>query len=1306
MKNGNGGSKKSIKAPKFVVDEYNKYVLGGYFGLGLNNFYKTILSVFVKAGIKVKSKNENIIYDEEKIGEVLRTLYKSTLNPCPAFEKSEEAWAKNFKLKTNQQVQLQKLLFHHFPMLGPIMANEVAFKVNNSKKNNKDNLQNNNENNQQDEVNHGATLTECLDVISKIAQGLVDCRNANTHFMPYNDIEATNAQNQIQTSLVRYLDKVFVAARRLDKDRDTIKAEDLDFLTGYVSERELQDYFHKHGYYPKNIQVPKKNKNGKVELDKKGRPLKKMVECENFFYRIGGEVVKEKLPKNADVKDSKSFVLLSGFGLLYFCAMFLSKGQTRQMLSDIKLFEKSPYSEEQNGIVRDIICVYRIRTPRGKKLEGSDGKVTLALDILNELRKCPRELFDVLTPEGQKYFEDKIEHVNEHTTDDVVKRFRSMDRFPHLAMKYIDETKLFKYIRFHVQLGRFRFKFYDKKCINGEEEVRALQKEINGFGRLQEIEQKRKEKYKDMLQSSETRSVKVEGEDVSLELLQFEKDTPDSTPYITDSRAFYNICNNRIGLYWMEGENNGHLFTKPGDYLPDLKVDENGKAPIDMPAPRAMLSVYELPAMLFCQYLLSDKKINDIKLEEIIIGKYNTLRQFFTDVSNGSFAPANNKEELTEKLKSYNLVITEIPDKLVDYLASKELAGQAERNLTMLRGRLALRLQKAIRRKERFEEDKKKIGNKDNKYAKKAYADIRHGALARYLSESFIEWQPTKDEGKDKLTGMNFSKLQSTLATFNSSQKYDQIEKMLKEAKLLNGGIAHPFLHKALDRSVKNVEDLYLSYLCEEIQYLKSFFNISGNDKNIDFEKIQLKPHADMSKFPFVKGKARWEARTGDYYQKLAQRYLEVDGKRAAIWLPDGIFTNTIIDLLKKNYSDHKKLIEYLSDDALDNNVSYLINRFFETVLADHSQPFYISEDEDGKPNEFARVYNLFNILNDEKDGNALVPVPVTSTQINQRFAKQLIKKEIEKYIGEMTIGKPDPRKAKWKIEKEAKALAEAKTAMRRKLTHAVHDVKTNERTIRRYKTQDIVLFLLAKRLISEAVEMKNVKESKKFRLASICDSQFLAQTVNFEFPVDVNGQPVYISQQDMSLKNYGEFYRLLSDDRLPSLLEKLVVAKQKNDEKHVLDYADVTGELATYDNHRSRIFHVIHQLEEIVISRQEFKIYLNNPCDKRFHIDDDRTKMAKRNNFRSLLALLEGGNLNALAENERDLIISIRNAFSHNHYRVDLDGIANKDKLAKTTLIHEESKDGKKAKAGELTTIATLIVNKLKELQSKVELK
>lgn len=1261
---------------QFVVDENNKHVLGGYFGLGLNNFYKTILSVFVKAGIKVQN-GESITYIEENIGKILRTLRDDV-------SKADKIEPTNFNLTANQQVQLQKLLFHYFPMLGPIMAAEIAKKVKNSTHSN--------------EVNRDATLAECLDVISNIAQGLVDCRNTNIHFDPYNKAEAIDVQTKIQKKLVYYLNNVFKAACRRHKDSHAATSKSLEFLTGCSIKNKLQSYVNTNKFYPHYVRENKTDK---------------PVERKDFFYRIGEEyyVIDGKVVKESDLKieGTSPLVLLSSFGLVYFCAMFLSKGQVKQMLSDVKLFETSPYSKEQNGIVRDIICVYHIRTPRGKKLEGSDGKVTLALDILNELRKCPRELFDVLTPEGQKLFEDKIEDkigkAYGYIHDDVVRRIRNIDRFSHLALRYIDETKLFNFIRFQVQLGRFRFKFRDKICIDGKSEVRILQKEIKGFGRLQEIEQQRKKEYQDMLQTSVSKAMKIDGEDVNLELLQFEKDTADSEPYITDSRAFYNISNNRIGLYWSEDVTESNVC-----YLPKLeKVEVEGKKlgiKPEMPAPCAMLSIYDLPALLFCHYLCSETKKREWKPERIIIDKYNKLRRFFTDVSEGSFAPVANTKELEEKLEDYSLTINEIPQKLVEYLSSQKPKDQAKRDIALLKGRLVLRLQKTIRRRERFRSDSEKIDSNDNKYAKKAYAAIRYRSLAHYLSKSFLEWQP----GKDKLTGLNFSKLQSALATFNSANQYKQIKNMLTSAKLLEGDIAHPFLKGVLREPINNVEDLYLKYLDAEIEFLKKFFNIKENENGIDFEKIGLnKPNVERARFPFIRGIARWEMRTEDYYKKLAQRYLKVDGKPAAIWLPDGIFTDTIVDLLRIGYAGNKALMDSMTDDKLNANAAYLITKFFELELKDCSQPFYNSCEPQKIGDvtyRFMRVYDLFNILN-----NTQVPVPMTSLQIKERLSKRSseeVPNKKPKKDGNVIYKKQiiqDIDDFIWNMEDSGNydSQEEEQNVMRRKLTRALHDVKENERAIRRYKTQDIILFLMAKRLVGEAIGMENVKVSNVFKLNLICNPHFLNTTVDFKFPVDnINGKSVYISLHDMSLKNYGEFYRLSSDDRLRSLLEKLVKVTDKEEEKGEFDYAHIMEELTSYNILRSRIFRAVHQLEKMVVSHKDFD-FLYDPNKDEFYINDDRDKMAKRNNFKSLLELLEKADFKALAENERNLIISIRNAFSHNHYKVSLEDIASKDKLAKIRLIHKETGNGEKTKAENLTTIAALIVNRLEELQKEI---
>ena len=48
-------------------------------------------------------------------------------------------------------------------------------------------------------------------------------------------------------------------------------------------------------------------------------------------------------------------------------------------------------------------------------------------------------------------------------------------------------------------------------------------------------------------------------------------------------------------------------------------------------------------------------------------------------------------------------------------------------------------------------------------------------------------------------------------------------------------------------------------------------------------------------------------------------------------------------------------------------------------------------------------------------------------------------------------------------------------------------------------------------------------------------------------------------------------------------------------------------------------------------------------------------TNVPKRNNFMSLIGLLDQSDDHLLDEKEKKLLISIRNAFSHNTYKIDL---------------------------------------------------
>ena len=1269
--------KNNQKQPRTAKEQFeikDKSAIGSYFNVARVNFYKTIINIFAVVGIKGT-------YGEEKIERVLDALYKKLAGKENELTEEQASWSRNLRLKNNQMTKMQKLLFRHMPVLGPIMADVASYKVYKNKKSNVVN---------DEELMRGVTLVDCLEVLSIMAACLTDCRNFYTHYNPYNtDCELVN-QYKKQEKVARWLDKVFVASRRIDKKRNSITTNEMEFLTGidhYYSQRKKDE---------NNNDIPVTDDNGRIKKDKRtGATLYEMefIERGNYYFKISGE---RMIPSN-DNEAKTSHPALSDFGIIYFCALFLSKTYTKLLTEQVGLFAegRSPFRGGENDIIREMLSIYRIRTPKGKRLDSKDDATTLAMDILNELRKCPMELYDVLSREGQQFFEDKVLRENEHTPE-VSKRLRATDRFPYLVMRYLDlQETIFNRIRFQIQLGNYRFKFYKKDCVDGSEEVRSWQKEINGYGRIQEIEEARKTKYADMLQQSEEVPTKLEYEDLHLDLTQFKEDTTESMPYITNHKASYVIHNNRVGLFWEESQepNKQKFFEGKGMYLPDLTV-VNGKANVLMPAPKAMLSVYDMPALMFYQYLLENTKQTATgfpKTEEIIIKKYDSLRSFFQKVSDGEIKPYDNRKALREALAAMGLSINEIPDKLVDYLSSKKNTENSQDRLVRLATKqLEQRLERLIHRRDHYKDDRKMVGSKDNKYGKDSYADVRHGKLAQFISESIVSWLNAKSEGIKKLTGLNYSKLQAFLATYGISSSFNDLQEMLQSAKLIGQENSHPFLQNVLNHRPQNIEIFYLKYLDEEIKYLRSFFNKDQRGNVTDIKR----PIA-FAKLPFLHHeRQRWQARNEEYYKKLAARYLTVDGKDASIILPDGLFTSYILKLLCQAYSDNEALQIHIADEDISNNASYLINSFFESVLSDHSQPFYLTykRDQTGKeePNKFARSYNLFNILNNVKVRNSLQPVYLTTNEINYRLTAKVLDEDDEpmEIIGKK--GKPIRdvqgnilyQKA---IEEEIrdfvnqmqyrdrgnhKTLDEAKEAMLVKLHHCIREVKNNERTIRRYKIQDMILFLLAKHLLSTVISTQNAQgDDNLFMLSKVCSEKFLRQTVRFEYPVKVDDHEIKVVQDNMSLKNYGEFYRFLNDDRLLSLLKQL-----KNVSK--VGHSELMGEFTIYDRRRTEIFKAMQQLEEMAFDA--FKADLSNPESANFRYNG----VPRRNNFRSLLALFTNADGYQLDDVACNRLIEIRNAFCHNTFKIELTGIKKELPTITNQLIAEMDRLIKEAKS------------------------
>ena len=1281
-----------IQSTDFRISLTGKHVFGAYFNMARTNFVKTINYMLPIAGVRGN-------YSENQINKMLQALFLIQSNRSAELTQEQQQWKKKLTLTSEQQTRLQRLLFKHFPVLGPMMADVADHKAYLNKKKSKVQTEN-----EAFEQLRGVSLADCLEMLALMGMTLTECRNFYTHKKPYNSPSELAGQYSHQATIAKKLDKVVVASRRILKDREGLSVNEIEFLTGIDHMK----------------QVDVLDENGKPKMVN-GKKMKSFKEYDDFYFTLWAKrdvknITMTGLDGHPTTIDTK-LPALSDFGLLYLCVLFLSKPYAKLFMDEARLFEFSPFTGQENIIMQEMLCIYRIRTPQLHRIDSRDSKATLAMDIFGELRRCPTELYDLLDKTaGQPFFHDEVKRPNAFTPE-VSKRLRYTDRFPQLALRYIDQNDLFKRIRFQLQLGAFRYRFYDKTdCIDGRVRVRRIQKDINGYGRPQEADEQRFKTWEGLIQKREERSVKLEHEELYIDLDQFQQDTAASTPYVTDRRPSYNIHANRIGMYWEESQNPNQFkyFDEKKIYIPELKVTEDGKAPIEMPAPRCSLSVYDLAGMLFYEYLLKRSDSKYPSAEQIIIDCESDYHRFFSAVADGTLKPFAKQKELCDYLATNypNLRLADIPEKLLLFLSGKgrthnnmpETARQRLVRLTI--EHLEEREQRVQRRLDRYEEDRKKIGDKENKYGKKGFADVRHGALARYLAQSMMEWQPTKDgKGRDKLTGLNYNVLTAYLATFGTPQPADEpdfaplsLQEVLAKAHLIGSSNPHPFLQKVLSHTVtakgpknikqtiepRNIEEFYLFYLEEELKHIRSRMQ-------------SLKTNASdkaLASLPFVHhDRMRFRERTAEEMKALASRY-------TTIQLPDGLFTPHILKLLKAEYADNEALQQALNVQMPNqlnpvNNAAYLITLFYQTVLHDDAQPFYMSnkvytrQNADNKTETFSfkRAYELFTILADDKENFfpfELKPLFLTSDDIQARISAKVkdetgdpiakigkigdkekdsqgniiwlreITEKIDVYVDSRTDKdlKISANQSWTKIEAEREQKREA---LRLRLNRMVREVKDNERTLRRFKTQDMVLFLVAKDMFTKILsDQEREVNWKHLRLSKVCNEAFLRQTLTFLIPVTVGDVTIYVEQENMSLKNYGEFYRFLTDDRLTSLLENIAGDLEPDQQgRLVISHTDLMSELAAYDQKRSTVFKLIQQIEALIIKSNDA---LSNPASPDFWA---KPGLPKRNNFASLLELIDHLNQTTLNTEERTLLVAIRNAFSHNSYNLDLSLIA-----------------------------------------------
>ncbi|MEP7318055.1 MAG: type VI-B CRISPR-associated RNA-guided ribonuclease Cas13b [Panacibacter sp.] len=713
-----------------------------------------------------------------------------------------------------------------------------------------------------------------------------------------------------------------------------------------------------------------------------------------------------------------------------------------------------------------------------QKLESGKDKNALLLDMLNELQRCPRELYEHFSQADKDLFLKRIALDEDGGEDADSVLMRKENRFPYFALRCIDMLSRFRRLRFHVNLGKLTYKTYYQK-IDGAKYQRRWEEPLLSFGKLDFYKEKPKE-----------------WKAIEKDPAGIDDDTP--APYITETNAHYHFEGNAIGIKIMDEDG----------IWPTPEFDKKPRCP----KPDFYVSNNELPGMLFydmmievhmganAEAIMRTFQENVFKfLEDVIKGKLEPLfaEKITNENSDLLFARKLGRNEfdkvykarklkLRELLnKEYKLEPHQVPDNICKWLMGiepVEVEARAEFVVTALIGDTKKKLER-LNPPARYDEDGELITPYKKQLKKKDEAmHLRAGETALFLAKDMLYFQPDKKDEKGKTTGKanptEFQVLQARLAFFRRDKKL--LPAAMRLCGLIDSDNEHPFLKKIdLDKCSSSVA-FYKAYLEERLKYLEKSFT-KKNKANLYFVKLAENGPRDI-----------------DYFKSLAKRI-----KDQPINLPRGLFKDALIDLLKKKgNADMKNL---MSSD-MKHNAVFLANNYY-TQNGDGYQPFY----------SFKRNYKNVDKIYDSRPKGSF---------------KQIEK--ILKTTEELTVIAESLKSKKTKSEEDKKKYdfyCEDVIENEKLIRHFAFSDQVLLMLCKQIIAKDNELI---KDSIGNSFKLNEIMPDN--------EQSVLNKSIEFRFPVLAGNKKDKTNRKIISatfkIKNYGNVRRFLKDRRIGSLLE------------------------------------------------------------------------------------------------------------------------------------------------------------------------
>ena len=944
-----------------------------------------------------------------------------------------------------------------------------------------------------------------------------------------------------------------------------------DCLFLFLKKLQESRNYYSHYKYSESSQEPKLEKelrkkmynifDASIRLVKEDYQYNKDIDPEKDFKHLER---KEDFNYLFTDKDNKGKITKNG--LLFFVSLFLEKKDAIWMQQKLRGFKDNRGNKEK--MTHEVFCRSRMLLPK-IRLESTQTQDWILLDMLNELIRCPKSLYERLQGAYREKFKVPFDSIDEDY-DAEQEPFRNtlvrhQDRFPYFALRYFDYNEIFKNLRFQIDLGTYHFSIY-KKLIGGQKEDRHLTHKLYGFERIQEFaKQNRPDEWKAIVKDLDTYETSNER-------------------YISETTPHYHLENQKIGIRFRNGnkeiwpslETNGENNEKR-----KYKLDKQYQA-------EAFLSVHELLPMMFYYLLLKKEEPNNDKknasiVEGFIKREIRYIYKLYDAFANGEI---NNIDDLEKYCEDKGIPKRHLPKQMVAILYDehKDMVKEAKRK----QKEMVKDTKKLLATLEKQTQGEIEDGGRNIRL-------LKSGEIARWLVNDMMRFQPVQKDNEgnplnnSKANSTEYQMLQRSLALYNKEEKPTRY---FRQVNLINSSNPHPFLKWTKWEECNNILSFYRSYLTKKIEFLNKL-------KPEDWEKNQY----------FLKLK-----------EPKTNRETLVQGWKNGFNLPRGIFTEPIREWFKRHQNNSE---EYEKVEALDRVglVTKVIPLFFkeeyfkedaQKEINNCVQPFYSFPYNVGnihKPDEkdFLPSEERKKLWGDKKDKFKGYKAKVKS--------KKLTDKEKEEYRSYLEF-------QSWnKFERELRLVRNQDIVTWLLCTELIDKLKVeglNVEELQKLRLKDI--------------DTDTAKQEKNNILNRIMPMQLPVTVYEIDDSHNiVKDRPlhtVYIEETKTKLLKQGNFKALVKDRRLNGLFSFVDTSSEAELKDKPISKSVVEYELGEYQNARIETIKDMLLLEETLIKKyktlptNKFKKMLKgwlegkDEADKARFQNDVKLLVAVRNAF------------------------------------------------------------------------------------------